>query len=388
MINTHSLHDYVSPTSEIIEEARAGRMFILVDDEDRENEGDLVIPAQFATTEAINFMARHARGLICLAMTRARVDQLGLSLMSAHNRSRHSSAFTVSIEARHGISTGISAADRARTVAVAVNSENPREEIATPGHIFPLAARDGGSLVRAGHTEAAVDIARLAGLNPSGVICEVMNEDGTMARLPELVAFAQRYNLKLGTIADLIQHRRRTEKLVRRAYETWTGALEGGDWAVKVFEDTLSGTEHLALIKGDLAAPGASLVRVHSVDPVTDLLGSGRQALAASSRTIAAAGRGVIVLLRDTQPGAVARKLGLSEAERVEDHVLRHYGIGAQILIDLGVRDMILLTNHPRSLIALEGFGLNIVDQQPFADTPADDIAGDGIAGAAAEPPA
>jgi 3,4-dihydroxy 2-butanone 4-phosphate synthase/GTP cyclohydrolase II len=375
MINTHSLHEYISPTSEIIEEARAGRMFILVDDEDRENEGDLVIPAQFATTEAINFMARHARGLICLAMTRARVDELGLSLMSAHNRSRHSSAFTVSIEARHGISTGISAADRARTVAVAINSENPREEIATPGHVFPLAARDGGSLVRAGHTEAAVDISRLAGLNPSGVICEVMNEDGTMARLPELVAFAQRHNLKLGTIADLIQHRRRTEKLVRRAYETWTGALEGGDWAVKVFEDTLNGTEHLALVKGDLAAPGASLVRVHSVDPVTDLLGSGRQALAASSRAIAAAGRGVIVLLRDTQPGAVARKLGLSEAERVEDHVLRHYGIGAQILIDLGVRDMILLTNHPRSLIALEGFGLNIVDQQPFEDKP--DLSGE-----------
>jgi 3,4-dihydroxy 2-butanone 4-phosphate synthase / GTP cyclohydrolase II len=379
MINTHSLHDYISPSSEIIEEARAGRMFILVDDEDRENEGDLVIPAQFATTEAINFMARHARGLICLAMTRARVDQLGLSLMSAHNRSRHASAFTVSIEARHGISTGISAADRARTVAVAINSENPRDEIATPGHIFPVAARDGGSLVRAGHTEAAVDISRLAGLNPSGVICEVMNEDGTMARLPELVAFAQRHNLKLGTIADLIQHRRRTEKLVRRSYETWTGDLEGGDWAVKVFEDTLTCTEHLALVKGDLSGPGASLVRVHSVDPVTDLLGSGRQALAASCRVIAAAGRGVIVLLRDTQPGAVARKLGLSEADRVEDHVLRHYGIGAQILIDLGVKDMILLTNHPRSLIALEGFGLNIVDQQPF-----DDAAGSGKAGGAA----
>jgi 3,4-dihydroxy 2-butanone 4-phosphate synthase/GTP cyclohydrolase II len=296
--------------------------------------------------------------------------------MSAHNRSRHASAFTVSIEARHGISTGISAADRARTVAVAINSENPREEIATPGHIFPVAARDGGSLVRAGHTEAAVDISRLAGLNPSGVICEVMNEDGTMARLPELVAFAQRHNLKLGTIADLIQHRRRTEKLVRRAHESWTGDLEGGDWAVKVFEDTLTGTEHLALVKGDLGAPGSSLVRVHSVDPVTDLLGSGRQALAASSRAIAQAGRGVIVLLRDTQPGAVARKLGLSEADRVEDHVLRQYGIGAQILIDLGVRDMILLTNHPRSLIALEGFGLNIVDQQPLDDKP----------GAAAEP--
>jgi 3,4-dihydroxy 2-butanone 4-phosphate synthase / GTP cyclohydrolase II len=313
-------------------------------------------------------MARHARGLICLAMTSARVQQLGLSLMSAHNRSRHASAFTVSIEARHGISTGISAADRARTVAVAINSDNPRDEIATPGHIFPLASRDGGSLVRAGHTEAAVDVSRLAGLNPSGVICEVMNEDGTMARLPELVAFAQRHNLKLGTIADLIQYRRRTEKLVSRSYETWLGDLEGGDWAVKVFEDRLTQTEHLALVKGDLSAPGPSLVRVHSVDPVTDLLGSGRQALAASSRIIAEAGRGVIVLLRDTHPGAVARKLGLNEAARAEDNVLRQYGIGAQILIDLGVKDMILLTNHPRSLIALEGFGLNIIDQLPFAE--------------------
>jgi 3,4-dihydroxy 2-butanone 4-phosphate synthase/GTP cyclohydrolase II len=368
MMKTLSLHDYISPTSEIIEEARAGRMFILVDDEDRENEGDLVIPAQFATTEAVNFMARHARGLICLAMTSARVQQLGVSLMSAHNRSRHASAFTVSIEARHGISTGISAADRARTIAVAINSENPREEIATPGHIFPLAARDGGSLVRAGHTEAAVDVSRLAGLNASGVICEVMNDDGTMARLPELVAFAQRHNLKLGTIADLIQYRRRTEKLVFRSFETWTGDLEGGDWAVKIFEDRLTQTEHIALVKGDLSAPGPSLVRVHSVDPVTDLLGSGRQALAASSRIIAEAGRGVIVLLRDTQQGAVARKLDVKEAARTEDHVLRQYGIGAQILIDLGVKDMILLTNHPRSLIALEGFGLNIIDQLPFAE--------------------
>jgi 3,4-dihydroxy 2-butanone 4-phosphate synthase/GTP cyclohydrolase II len=257
-------------------------------------------------------------------------------------------------------------------VAVAINSENPREEIATPGHIFPLAERDGGSLVRAGHTEAAVDIARLAGLNPSGVICEVMNEDGTMARMPELIAFAQRHNIKLGTIADLIQYRRRTEKLVTRSFETWTDDLEGGDWAVKVFEDRLTQTEHLALVKGDLAAPGPSLVRVHSVDPVTDLLGPGRRALAASSRIIAQAGRGVIVLLRDNQPGAVSRKLGLSVAERAEDHVLRQYGIGAQILIDLGVKDMILLTNHPRSLIALEGFGLNIVDQQPFEERDGD----------------
>ncbi|WP_459695210.1 3,4-dihydroxy-2-butanone-4-phosphate synthase [Acidisoma sp. C75] len=368
MIKSQSMADYISPTAEIIEEARAGRMFILVDDEDRENEGDLVIPAQFATADAINFMARHARGLICLAMTTARVQQLGVSLMSAHNRSRHASAFTVSIEARHGISTGISAADRARTVAVAINSENPRDEIATPGHIFPLAARDGGSLVRAGHTEAAVDIARLAGLNPSGVICEVMNEDGTMARLPELVAFAQRHNLKLGTIADLIQYRRRTEKLVARTAESRLDDLEGGAWAVKIFEDRLTQTEHVALVKGDLTSPGPVLVRVHSVDPVTDLLGAGRQALAASSRTIAAEGRGVIVLLRDTQPGSIAGKLGAREAAGSAEHELRHYGIGAQILIDLGVRDMILLTNHPRSLVALEGFGLNIVDQRPFQD--------------------
>jgi 3,4-dihydroxy 2-butanone 4-phosphate synthase/GTP cyclohydrolase II len=370
LMESLSLHDYITPAAELVEEARAGRMFILVDDEDRENEGDLVIPAQFATPDAVNFMARHARGLICLAMTRSRVEQLGLPFMSSQHRSRHASAFTVSIEARHGISTGISAADRARTIAVAINSDNPRDDIATPGHIFPLSARDGGALVRAGHTEAAVDIARLAGLNPSGVICEIMNDDGTMSRLPELIAFAQRHNLKLGTIADLIRYRRRTEKLVRRAHEGWTNELEGGSWAVKVFADEISGTEHIALVKGDVAAPGPIFVRVHSVEPVGDLFGTGRAALAASSRMIANEGRGVIVLLRDTSPGAVARKLGLTEAARIEDHVLRDYGIGAQILIDLGVREMVLLTNHPRSLIALEGFGLNIIDQRPLEQFP------------------
>src|SRR6195952_2199642 len=227
---TTELSQYLSSAEEIIEEARNGRMFILVDDEDRENEGDLVIPAQFATPEAVNFMARYARGLICLAMTRQRVDQLGLPLMSQSNGTRHSTAFTVSIEARDGVTTGISAADRARTIAVAINADAGRDEIVTPGHVFPLVARDGGTLVRAGHTEAAVDIARLAGLTPAGVICEIMNDDGTMARLPDLAAFAQRHNLKLGTIADLIGHRRRTERLVRRVQE---GALHhgaGGDW--------------------------------------------------------------------------------------------------------------------------------------------------------------
>src|SRR3954453_12841983 len=211
--------DFISPTEELIEEARRGRMFILVDDEDRENEGDLVIPGQFATPDAINFMAKYARGLICLALGRHRVEQLGLPLMAAANGTRHATAFTVSIEAKEGVTTGISAADRSHTIAVAINPEMVRDDIVTPGHIFPLMARDGGTLVRAGHTEASVDLARLAGLNPSAVICEIMNDDGTMARMPDLVAFAQHHGLKLGTIADLIAHRRRTERLVRRVTE-------------------------------------------------------------------------------------------------------------------------------------------------------------------------
>src|SRR5919112_5639539 len=231
--------DFLSPSAELIEEAQRGRMFILVDDEARENEGDLVIPAQFATPDAINFMARFARGLICLAMTRHRVEQLGLPLMAAANGTRHSTAFTVSIEAKEGVTTGISAADRAHTIAVAVNPEMGREHIVTPGHVFPLMARDGGTLVRAGHTEAAVDIARLAGLNPAGVICEIMNDDGTMARLPDLVTFAQHHNLKLGTIADLIAHRRRTERLVRRVEEGQIAHAIGGEWKAIVYANTI-----------------------------------------------------------------------------------------------------------------------------------------------------
>ena len=240
-----SLADFLSPTEELIEEARRGRMFILVDDEDRENEGDLVIPAQFATPDAINFMARHARGLICLAMTRARVESLGLPLMSQSNGTRHQTAFTVSIEAREGVSTGISAADRARTVAVAINPEMGRRDIVTPGHVFPLAAREGGVLVRAGHTEASVDFARLAGLNPAGVICEIMNDDGTMARLPDLVAFAQHHGLKLGTVADLIAYRRRTERLVKRVEENVLEDAPGGPWKIIVYANTI---EYLSLI--------------------------------------------------------------------------------------------------------------------------------------------
>ena len=365
-----TLSDYLTPTADLIEEARAGRMFILVDDEDRENEGDLVIPAQFATPDAINFMARHARGLICLAMTRQRVEQLALPLMSQSNRTRHRTAFTVSIEARDGVTTGISAADRARTVSVAINPEATRESIVTPGHVFPLVAREGGTLVRTGHTEAAVDIARLAGLNPSGVICEIMNDDGTMARLPELCAFAQHHNIKLGTIADLIAHRRRTEKLVRRVEEgTITHAI-GGEWRLVAYATTFDYAEHLVLVKGDLAGPLPPLVRMHAVDVVGDLMGGpSRSALDGSMGMIAAEGRGAVVLIRDTRPTAVSDRVRAVSASPRPGSFLRDYGIGAQILTDLGVRDMVLLSNTRRTVVGLEGYGLNIIEYRHIAGT-------------------
>ncbi len=362
---TASLHQYLASAEELIEEARAGRMFLLVDDEDRENEGDLVIPAQFATPDAINFMARHARGLICLAMTPHRVEQLGLPLMSQSNASRHGTAFTVSIEARHGITTGISAHDRAHTVAVAINPEAHRADIVTPGHVFPLMAREGGTLVRAGHTEAAVDIARLAGLTPAGVICEVMSDDGTMARLPELVAFAQHHNLKLGTIADLIAHRRRTERLVRVVQE---GVLEhsvGGAWKLMVFASKIDQSEHLALVKGDIAGEAPLLVRMHTVNILRDMLGPQPwSALHGAMQAIAAEGRGVVVLIRDTTTAAISTKVReLAACPRPEPE-LRDYGIGAQILVELGVRHMVLLSNTQRTVVGLEGYGLDIVEQR------------------------
>jgi 3,4-dihydroxy 2-butanone 4-phosphate synthase / GTP cyclohydrolase II len=359
--------DFIAPTEELLEEARRGRMFILVDDEDRENEGDLVIPAQFATSDAINFMAKHARGLICLAMGRARVEQLGLPLMSRHNGTRHSTAFTVSIEARDGVTTGISAADRARTIAVAINPELGREHIVTPGHVFPLVARDGGALVRAGHTEAAVDFARLAGLNPSGVICEIMNDDGTMARLPELVAFAQHHGLKLGTIADLIAHRRRTEKLVSRVEEGDVAHAVGGAWQVIVYATQLEPGEHIALVKGDLGAPGPVLVRMHAASLLHDLVGgAGSRELHAAMRMIEAEGRGVVVLLRDYRPNAMSTEIRRGR-ERAAAPALRDYGIGAQILADLGVHDIVRLSNNPRPIVGLDGYELHVVETRPVA---------------------
>ncbi|MBN8889986.1 MAG: 3,4-dihydroxy-2-butanone-4-phosphate synthase [Rhodospirillales bacterium] len=367
---TRSLSDYLASAEELIEEAREGRMFILVDDEDRENEGDLVIPAQFATPDAVNFMARYARGLICLALARPRVEQLGLPLMSQSNGTRHATAFTVSIEARDGVTTGISAHDRARTIGVAINPACGRDEIVTPGHVFPLMAREGGTLVRAGHTEAAVDIARLAGLNPSGVICEIMNDDGTMARMPDLVAFAQHHNLKLGTIADLIAYRRRTERLVKRISEATLTHEVGGEWRLLTYANTVEYCEHLVLVKGDLAAPGPVPVRMHGVDLLNDVIGSRTGAvLRGAMAMIAAEGRGAVVLLREMRPTALSERvehLG-SETPRTQ---LRDYGIGAQILLDLGVRDMVLLSNTQRTIVGIEGYGLNIVAQRPIEGIP------------------
>jgi 3,4-dihydroxy 2-butanone 4-phosphate synthase/GTP cyclohydrolase II len=359
------LSKYLSSADELIEEARNGRMFILVDDEDRENEGDLVIPAQFATPDAINFMARHARGLICLALTQHRVQKLGLPLMSRQNSTRHQTAFTVSIEAREGVTTGISAADRAKTVAVAIQSESTPDDITTPGHVFPLVAREGGTLVRAGHTEASVDIARKAGLNPSAVICEIMNDDGTMARLPDLVAFAQKHNLKLGTIADLIAHRRLTERLVRKVEEGVFRHAAGGDWRAVVFANTVEYQEHLALVKGDISDGAPVMVRMHAVDLLDDMTQQPHWiAVHNAMHMIGEVGRGVVVMIREHRKTALAERVRLLSSQPWPQRELRDYGIGAQILLDLGVKNMILLTNHRRTVIGLEGYGLNIVEQR------------------------
>ena len=368
--------EFLSSIDEVIEDARNGRMFILVDDEGRENEGDLVIPAQMATPEAINFMARHGRGLICLAMTRERIEELGLPLMAQHNESRHQTAFTVSIEAREGVSTGISVADRARTIAVAIDPSRSRGDISTPGHVFPLVAQDGGALVRAGHTEAAVDIARLAGLNASGVICEIMNDDGTMARMPDLVKFAQFHGLKVATIADLIAYRRRHDAVIRRSLETVIDSRHGGEFKMIVYVNTVAYAEHVALVKGDLSAAGPVLVRVHALSTLDDMLGdvsSGRGGeLQASLRAIAEAGRGVVVMIRESLPTSlteqIRERIGLSDGEQesAAGRDVREIGIGAQILLDLGVEDMILLSNAQHTYIGLDGYGLRVVEQRPI----------------------
>ena len=364
-------HGFLSSPEEMIDEARNGRMFILVDDEDRENEGDLVIPAQMATPDAINFMARHGRGLICLALGKERVDQLGLQPMSRTNGTRMETAFTASIEARDGVTTGISAADRARTVSVAIDASKGPEHIVSPGHVFPLTAREGGVLVRAGHTEAAVDVARLAGLNPSGVICEIMSDDGTMARMDQLFAFAQLHNMRIGTIRDLIAYRLRKDRLVEQTAEAQFESRWGGSWTARTYLNKASGMEQIALVKGRVDPEKPTLVRMHALSIISDTFAEeGRRGglLEGAMRAIAEEGTGVIVVINRPMPGGLSQGLRaragtISESDSEQ---LRDYGVGAQILAELGVHDMILLTNSHHTPVALAGYGLAIVGERPI----------------------
>ncbi|WP_245638434.1 3,4-dihydroxy-2-butanone-4-phosphate synthase [Croceicoccus bisphenolivorans] len=361
----------LSTPEEIIDEARNGRMFILVDDEDRENEGDLVIPAQMATPSAINFMATHGRGLICLAMTRSRVESLGLELMSRNNRTRHETAFTTSIEAREGVTTGISAGDRARTISVAIDAGKTKDDIVTPGHVFPLVARNGGVLVRAGHTEAAVDISRLAGLNPSGVICEIMKDDGTMARMDDLIAFAREHDLRIGTIRDLIAYRRKHDHIVERRSETRFVSRNGGTWTATSFFNTATGDETMAFVHGHIDGSKPTLVRMHALDIFSDVLGEDTPRngqLGKSMKMIADEGAGIVVVINRPrkQPWSTVIDLHSGKIPALDMDELRDYGVGAQVLTELGVHEMVLLTNTHHSLVALEGYGLSIVGERPI----------------------
>ncbi|MBX3209062.1 MAG: 3,4-dihydroxy-2-butanone-4-phosphate synthase [Labilithrix sp.] len=363
-----------------IADIRAGKMVILVDDEDRENEGDLTMAAQFVTPEAVNFMAMHGRGLICLTMTEEAIGRLGLPMMAAPGRSAPSlgTAFTMSIEARHGVTTGISAADRAHTMRMAASPDCKPDELVTPGHVFPLRARKGGVLVRTGQTEGSVDLARLAGLTPAGVICEIMREDGSMARMPDLEVFAKKHELRIVTIADLIQYRLQTERLVRRVAQ---GAIRldetGTEWTANVYESATDGRQFVALTKGELGAGGPVLCRMHSGSTIGDVFAStprdGGRNLREAIRRIEAERRGVIVYLPARQPpseeiASLLDAVGSNGRPRspappaAGDSPLREFGIGAQILADLGLHEIRLLTNNPRKIAGLSGFGLEVVD--------------------------
>ena len=363
----------LSTIEEVIADAKAGKLFILVDDEDRENEGDLCVIGEYATADSINFMAKYGRGLICLALTRIRTEQLGLTMMERRNESRHETAFTISIEAREGVTTGISAADRALTIKTAIDPNCGERDITTPGHIFPLIARDGGTLVRAGHTEAVVDIARACGSdNPSGVICEIMKDDGEMARLPDLIGFAKEHDLKIASIADLIAWRRRNESLVQRTVESAITTRIGGDWRMVIYANTVSNIEHIALVKGDISAGDPILVRMHALDLMADLLGEVSEKRAGDELTtamaaIAKAGCGVIVVLRESIASSLSsmvnQKLNMT-SDTSGNRDLRDYGVGAQILTDLGIRKMILLSDTRPNVVSLEGYDLEITDWQ------------------------
>ena len=364
----------ISSIDEIIEDARNGKMYILVDAEDRENEGDLIIPANFATPEAINFMAKFGRGLICLAMTDERGRALNLDMMARENRESMGTAFTVSIEAKEGVTTGISAHDRSHTVQVAIDPVCDAHDIVSPGHVFPLIARDGGTLVRAGHTEAAVDISRMAGLYPAGVICEIMNDDGSMARLPELVSFAQLHGLKIGTIADLIEYRRKHDRYLERRVEAPLESAYGAGFTTVIFRNALDNSEHIAIVHGKIEPDSTTIVRVHRTDVLADILGETgpREGLVERAMKIIADADepGVVVFVNTMRPNALAERLGMKTSDPKDTHApLREYGVGAQILRELGVRKMIYLSDtEPTRVAGLDGYGLSIDGWRPLSN--------------------
>ena len=356
----------LSSIEEVIDDASKGKIFILVDDEDRENEGDLCVLGEFDSAEAINFMAKHGRGLICLSLTRVQSEKLGLSLMERRNEGRFETAFTVSIEARKGVTTGISAADRSLTIQTAIKEDASNNTITTPGHVFPLIARDGGTLIRSGHTEAVIDIAKLSKKNLSGVICEIMKDDGEMARLPDLIKFGKKHNIKIASIADLISYRRKNEVFVKRVSESVLNSKFGGSWRIIVFKNIIDNTEHMALIKGVIENDKPVLVRVHALDLLSDVLGnqssnrSGSE-LSRAMELIAADNKGIIILIRDSSPASLSKNIAQSINQLQSDtYQLRDYGVGAQILIDLGVKNMTILSNSKKTIRGLEGFGLTI----------------------------
>lgn len=363
--------DLATP-EEIIEEARNGRMYILVDAEDRENEGDLIIPAQFATPDAINFMAKYGRGLICLAIEGQKADSLGLRNMSADNRSRFETAFTASIEAREGVTTGISAGDRSHTIQTAIDPDSREDDIVSPGHMFPIIAKDGGVLVRTGHTEASVDISRLAGLNPSAVICEIMNEDGTMARLPDLVPYAKLHGMKIGTIESLVAYRLERDHFVRHVASSDFTSQNGDEFKIHIYRNFLDGKEHVALSKGAPDAEKPSLVRVHKVDFAGDILyeESPRSGLIwdAMKQLAAHDGHSVLILIREGSIDTLLERLGANKGNDIDrkEQNIREYGVGAQMLAHQGVTNMTLITGTTPKLIGLESYGLSLAGITPL----------------------